>query len=404
MNSNRCSNGPKGRTDWNAVEWRRVNCVVRNLRQRIYRATAEGDLRKVRSLQKLMLRSYSNQLVSVRRVSQQNAGAETPGVDHVLVKTPEARAWLVDEQRTSRKVRALPVRRVYIPKANGKQRPLGIPAMFDRAAQAVVKNALEPEWEARFEAHSYGFRPGRSAHDAIQKIFQSSRGGCQKKWVVDADIKGCFDNIDHRYLRQRLGGFPARRDIDAWLEAGYMEDGVLHPTDKGTPQGGVISPVLANVALHGLDDALGVRYYRTRAGYLRTYSTRAWVRYADDFVVFSKTKEDAERVVEILKTWLAERGLTLAADKTRIVHLDNGFDFLGFNIRQYRPRCTTRHETVTLIKPSTKAIKRVKEKLSEIWATAGSRPLKDTILFLNAVILHLYCHQQMRASEVAAGS
>lgn len=386
MNSQHCSNGPQEPTDWNAVDWRQANKKVRNLRQRIYRATAEGDLRKVRSLQKLMLRSHANQLVGVRRVAQQNAGAETPGIDQVLVKTPEARGRLVDALRTDHKVRACPVKRVYIPKAKGKLRPLGIPIMKDRAAQAVVKNALEPEWEARFEAHSYGFRPGRSAHDAIVKIFLSTRGGCQKKWVVDADIQGCFDNINHEHLLKVLGTFPASREVTAWLKAGYMEDGVVHQTKTGTPQGGVISPVLANIALHGLDQALGMKYYKTHQGYLGTRSNRAWVRYADDFVVFCRTKEDAEQVVVILKTWLAERGLTLASDKTRIVHLDEGFDFLGFNVRQYRPQCTKRAGTVTLIKPSKKSVESIKSKLSEIWATAGSRPLKDTLLLLNAVV------------------
>jgi len=249
MNSANCSNGPMGSTDWNTVEWRRANALVRNLRQRIYRATAEGDLRKVRSLQKLMLRSYANRLVSVRRVTQQNAGANTPGVDYVLVKTPEARGRLVDAMRTIRKRRALPVRRIYIPKANGKQRPLGIPVMLDRAAQAVVKNALEPEWEARFEATSYGFRPGRSAHDAVQKVFHLTHYGSKKLWVVDADIKGCFDNIDHAPLLNALGTFPTRRDIQAWLKAGYMETGVWHATRTGTPQGGVITPqtILQNI-------------------------------------------------------------------------------------------------------------------------------------------------------------
>ncbi|MCE9557044.1 MAG: group II intron reverse transcriptase/maturase [Planctomycetes bacterium] len=387
MNSDNCSNGPQGPTNWDAVDWRYVNKMVRNLRQRIYRATAEGDLRKVRSLQKLMLRSYANQLAGVRRVAQQNAGANTPGIDQVLVKTPAARGRLVDELRTDHKVRALPVRRVYIPKANGKQRPLGIPTMKDRAAQAVVKNALEPEWEARFEAHSYGFRPGRSAQDAIQKIFQRVHAGCRKKWIVDADIKGCFDNIDHERLLQRIGMFPANREIAAWLKAGYMEDGVRHPTEAGTPQGGVISPVLANIALHGLDEALGIRYHRTPQGYLRTYGRRTWVRYADDFVVLCETKEDAEQVVDILKTWLAERGLSLAPDKTRIVHLDEGFDFLGFNVRQYQPRgATAGRDSVLLIKPSKKAIKKLKAKLLEVWATAGSRPLKDTILMFNAIV------------------
>lgn len=380
-----CSNGPTGPTDWNAINWRKANRLVRNLRQRIYRAMAEGNLSKVRSLQKLMLRSYANRVVGVRKVAQQNTGANTPGVDHVLAKTPATRSRLVNELRSRHKVKANPVRRIYIPKANGKQRPLGIPTMLDRAAQAVVKNALEPEWEARFEPTSYGFRPGRSAQDAMQKIFQLSRSGCRKQWVVDADIKGCFDNIDHDKLLEALGTFSSKREVQAWLKAGYMEEGVWQPTDTGTPQGGVISPLLANVALHGLDELLGIRYYRTREGYLRTYSNRAWVRYADDFVVFCRTKEDAEQVVEILRAWLKDRGLSLSEEKTQIVHMSEGFDFLGFNVRQYRTG-RTRNGTVTLIKPSRKAVKNVRQKLSEIWATAGSRPLKDTILMLNAVI------------------
>ncbi len=385
MDSRDCSNGPTGPTDWNAIDWRKANQLVRNLRQRIFRAMTEGDLRKARSLQKLMLRSYANKVVGVRKVAQQNTGASTPGVDHVLAKTPLTRGRLVDELRTARKVKANPVRRIYIPKANGKQRPLGIPTMLDRAAQAVVKNALEPEWESRFEPTSYGFRPGRSAQDAMQKIFQLTRSGCRKQWIVDADIKGCFDNIDHEKLLATLGNFPAKREIREWLKAGYMEDGARQPTEAGTPQGGVISPLLANVALHGLDEVLGIRYYRTREGHLSTYSDRAWVRYADDFVVFCRTKEDAEQVVESLRAWLKIRGLTLSEEKTRIVHLTDGFDFLGFNVRQYRTG-RTKHGTVTLIKPSKKAVKNVRKKLSEIWATAGSRPLKETILMLNAVI------------------
>lgn len=380
-----CSNGPQGPTDWNAINWHKANRAVRNLRQRIYRATTEGDLRKVRSLQKLMLRSYANKLVGVRKVAQQNTGASTPGVDHVLAKTPARRGQLVDAMKTHHKIKANPVRRIYIPKSNGKQRPLGIPTMIDRAAQAVVKNALEPEWEARFEPTSYGFRPGRAAQDAMQKIHQNTHSGCRKQWIVDADIKGCFDNINHGNLLKAIDTFPAKGEVKAWLKAGYMEDGVWQPTDTGTPQGGVISPLLANVALHGLDHVLGIRYYKTREGYLRTYSDRAWVRYADDFVVFCKTKEDAEKVVETLREWLAERGLSLSEEKTRIVHLSEGFDFLGFNVRQYQTG-RTRTGTVTLIKPSKKAVNNIRKKIVEIWATAGSRPLRETILMLNAVI------------------
>jgi len=386
MNSSNCSNGPMASTDWNAVDWRRVNTLVRNLRQRIYRATVEGDLRKVRSLQKLMLRSYANKLVSVRRVSQQNAGAETPGVDRVLVRTPAARGQLVDAMRTVHKVRAHPVRRIYIPKANGKQRPLGIPTIMDRAAQAVVKNALEPEWEARFEATSYGFRPGRSAQDAMEKIFHLAHSGNSKLWVVDADIKGCFDNIDHEPLLRALGTLPAKREVQAWLKAGYMEKGMLHATDSGTPQGGVISPLLANIALHGLDEALGIRRWTGRDGHSRIVGNRAWVRYADDFVVFCETKDDAEQVVTILQTWLAERGLSLAQDKTRVVHLDEGFDFLGFNVRRYPARRTSRTELVTLITPSRKSVMKVKEKLKAIWSAARHQSLAKSILMINAVV------------------
>jgi len=373
-------------TDWNVVDWRRANTLVRNLRQRIYRATVEGDLRKVRSLQKLILRSHANMLVSVRRVAQQNAGAKTPGVDYVLAKTPEARGQLVDALRTGHKSRALPVRRIYIPKANGKQRPLGIPTLKDRAVQAVVKNALEPEWEARFEATSYGFRPGRSTHDAIEKIFHLTHSGNSKLWIVDADIKGCFDNIDHEPLLTTLGTFPAKREIQAWLKAGYMEEEVLHANDSGTPQGGVISPLLANIALHGLDEALGIQRLMRRDGYSRVVGNRAWVRYADDFVVFCETKRDAERVIEILQKWLANRGLSLAQDKTRIVHMDEGFDFLGFNVRRYRARRTSRAKLVTLISPSRKSVMRVRSKLKAIWSAAKHQPLRETILQLNSIV------------------
>src|SRR6476646_942027 len=191
------ANGPKGQhaTAWDTIAWRQTERTVRNLRGRIFRATQANDLRKVRSLQKLMLRCYSNILMSVRRVTQVNAGKYTPGVDKLVVKTPAARGELVDRLSTCRPWRAKPVRRVYIPKANGKLRPLGIPTVIDRCLQAQVKNALEPSWEARFEGTSYGFRPGRGCHDAIEKIYLLARPHTRRKWIVDADIKGAFDTI-----------------------------------------------------------------------------------------------------------------------------------------------------------------------------------------------------------------
>ncbi len=236
-------NGPaKPATDWNAVNWRRANRQVRNLRQRIFRATQAGEWAKVRSLQRLMLRSYANTLVSVRRVTQVNQGKHTAGMDKVVVKTPAARGKLVDQLMTCQPWRVQPARRVYIPKANGSLRPLGIPTMVDRCLQARVKNALEPSWEARFEPTSYGFRPGRGCHDAIAKIFLLATPHRRKQWVVDADIQGAFDHIDHAFLLRTIGAVPGKGLIKQWLKAGYVDNGVFRETDAGTPQGGVITP------------------------------------------------------------------------------------------------------------------------------------------------------------------
>src|SRR5215467_12367686 len=245
----RLANGTEKQTDWNAINWRKANRTVRNLRRRIFRAAQEGTLKKVRSLQNLMLRSYSNRLVSVRRVAQINAGKHTPGVDKLVIKTPAARGRMVDLLAHYTLWKAKPARRVYIPKANHKLRPLGIPIKADRCLQAMIKNALEPAWEAKFEGTSYGFRPGRSCHDAIEKIFVLARPNKTKKWILDADIRGAFDNISHEYLLRAIGPVPGRELIKQWLKAGYIEHGTFHATEQGTPQGGVVSPLLANIAL-----------------------------------------------------------------------------------------------------------------------------------------------------------
>jgi RNA-directed DNA polymerase len=227
-----------------------------------------------------MLRCQANVLESVRRVTQVNAGKDTPGVDHVVVTTPEERGWLCAQLGQLDLHQVHPVRRVYIPKRQG-QRPLGIPTIVDRCVQAMVKNALEPFWEARFEGISYGFRPGRGCHDAIEKVFRFARPTTTRPWVLDADIEGAFDNIGHAALLQAIGNFPARELIKQWLKAGYVEEEMLHATDTGVPQGGVISPLLLNVALHGMEQALGTSY--TSKGILR--GTYAVVRYADGMPV-----------------------------------------------------------------------------------------------------------------------
>jgi RNA-directed DNA polymerase len=282
-------NGPEGDVlDWDAVEWRRVEGAVRRLRQRIFTATQAGDLKKVRNLQKLMLRSRANALLSVRRVTERNAGRKTAGVDGRVMLGAGEKAELADWlQRGAAVWRPKPVKRVFIPKANGKRRGLGIPVIADRALQALTVGALEPEWEARFESRSYGFRPGRGCQDAMQAIFVTARGAtCRRRWALDADLAAAFDQIDHAHLLGLLGSFPARGRIEQWLQAGVVDQGRFAPTERGSPQGGVISPVLLNVALHGMEQAAGVRYQadgHRDAGSVRPGSPVV-IRYADDGV------------------------------------------------------------------------------------------------------------------------
>ena len=240
---------------------------------------------------------------------------------------------------------------------------MNMPVVVDRCLQSMVKNALEPAWEARFEGSSYGFRPGRDCHDAIEKIYGLARPNKTKKWVLDADIRGAFDTISHEHLLKSIGAVPGRELIKQWLKAGYVEEGMFHETEHGTPQGGVVSPLLANIALHGMEEAIGVKYdYRGQL-----ISKRAVVRYADDFVCFCETKQDAEQVQKILVEWLKERGLTLSEEKTRIVHLTEGFDFLGFNVRHYPAPQTSRTGWKLLIKPSKESVQDVQRKIKDQW-------------------------------------
>ncbi|WP_293318378.1 group II intron reverse transcriptase/maturase [Microcoleus sp. PH2017_15_JOR_U_A] len=302
-----------------------------------------------------------------------------------------------------------PTRRVWIDKPGKvEKRPLGIPTMFDRALQALVKLALEPEWEAKFEGNSFGFRPGRSAHDAIETIFKNV--SLKAKYVLDADISQCFDCINHKALLQKLNTFPTlRKQIKAWLKSGVMDSGVFSNTKEGTPQGGVISPLLANIALHGFEDFITSFYTITR-GIVTTTGRKSTtrvkptlVRYADDFVILHESEEFVTLLRQKADEWLKNMGLELKPSKTRICHTSEGFNFLGFNVRQYKVgayRAATLSKGnqyspskevinlgfTTIIKPTKEAVKRHLDKIGQVIDKHHNAPQEALISRLNPII------------------
>ena len=386
-------------TEWNGIEWKEVEIRVFKLQKRIYRASQSGDVAKVHKLQRLLLRSWCAKLLAVRRISQDNQGKNTAGVDGVKSLSPKQRLSLAESLTLTGKGESL--RRVWIPKPGRKEkRGLGIPVMEDRARQALLKLALEPEWEAKFEPNSYGFRPGRSCHDAEQAIFSSIR--CKSKWVLDADISKCFDRINQDVLLQKLNTTPIMaRQIRAWLKSGVLDRGEWFPTNEGTPQGGVISPLLANIALHGLEEYIK-QWAETWKGRKKgNRNSISLIRYADDFVVLHKDKIVIQQAKTLIEQWLHGLGLELSESKTRICHTLHdteetkaGFDFLGWNVRQYKIGKNHSGKNSgghllgfkTIIKPSDKSIKTHYEKIVSVLDSMKGKTQSVIIDKLNPII------------------
>lgn len=358
---------------WLQADWRHIQAEVTRLQVRIAQATRSERWGKVKVLQRLLTRSHSGKMLAVKRVTE-NRGKRTPGVDGQIWSTPAAK-WKGVESLRHHGYRALPLRRIYIPKSNGKKRPLGIPRLLCRAMQALWKLALEPVAETLADPNSYGFRPRRGTADAIGYCFNTLAKRSSPEWVLEGDIRGCFDNFDHEWLIQNI---PMDKGLlRRWLQAGFIEKGTLFATTAGTPQGGIISPVVANMALDGLEAAafasVGPTIHDRRRFKINV------VRYADDFVVTGISKEVLEhKVLPAIRHFLAVRGLELSEEKTRITHIAEGFDFLGQNVRKYAGKL--------LIKPAHKSVKTFMEKVREIVKRNASANQAHVIFQLNPVI------------------
>jgi RNA-directed DNA polymerase len=388
--------------EWNQLPWRQLEKQVFKLQKRIYQASQRDDVRLVHRLQKLLMKSWAARCIAVRRVTQDNRGKRTAGIDGVKNLPPVKRLALVKHLVLTGKAR--PTRRIWIPKpGRNTQRPLGIPTIQERARQALVKLGLEPEWEAKFEPNSYGFRPGRSCHDALKTIFDVT---WQKaRYVLDADLTQCFDQIDHAYLLNKLQTFPTlRRQIRAWLKSGVIDAGVFSPTSAGTPQGGVISPLLANIALHGLETHIRQlfppRIVKVEGKPLKI-TRPVVVRYADDFVIIHEELSTIQRCQQAVMEWLKPIGLTLNPSKTHLSHTlhryegNVGFDFLGFNVRQFpksrnrtpKKNATQRLDFICLITPSKAKCKEQAHHLGEIIRSHKSASQRALIERLNPIIV-----------------
>jgi RNA-directed DNA polymerase len=364
---------------WHDIEWVKCHKNVKRLQARIVKATAEGRWGKVKNLQRILTHSFSAKAIAVKRVTE-NRGKKTAGVDGETWNTPESKAKAIDSLKR-RGYKSSPLRRVEIPKKDGKKRKLGIPTMKDRAMQALYLLALEPVAETTGDLNSYGFRPERATADARDQGFLTLAKEDRPQWILEADIKGCFDNISHEWLLENI---PLdRKVLGEWLKAGVIYNGEFTQTETGTPQGGIISPTLANLALDGLEKVINQNFKRQRYwadGKRKSKNPRVnFIRYADDFIITGNSKELLENEVKpLVESFLKERGLELSPEKTKVTHIDEGFNFLGWNFRKY--------DSKLLIKPSKNSIKNVLGKVKGILNSNKNAKTENVINLLNPVI------------------
>ncbi|WP_107571697.1 group II intron reverse transcriptase/maturase [Clostridioides difficile] len=389
MNSKMCATTNRAK-NWESIDFSLAESYVKKLQMRIVKAWKMSKYGKVKSLQHLLTTSFYAKALAIKRVTE-NQGKKTSGVDGELWLTSQAKYKAI-EKLNLRGYKPKPLKRVYIPKKNGKKRPLSIPTMTDRAMQTLYKFALEPIAETTADPNSYGFRAKRCTQDAIEQCFTSLNKKKSAKWVLEGDIKGCFDNISHEWI---LNNIPMNKKLlKLWLECGYIEKQKLFPTEKGSPQGSPISPIISNMVLDGLEKAIKEKYHR-RTVNKKTYFPKVnFVRYADDFIVTGESAELLENGVKpIIVKFLAERGLELSEEKTLITHINDGFDFLGVNIRMYKDKLLT--------KPSDKNFKAIVDKIRRIIKDNPSMKQEILIRKLNPIIIGWVNYQKYNVSSKA---